>query len=70
MVRLHHQLNGHEFELTPGDGAGQRSLACCSPRGRKESDMNNKNNIGYMANIINKRIPTFSSLIGVFSLKL
>ena len=24
--------------LTPGVGDGQRGLACCSPRGRKESD--------------------------------
>ena len=23
MVRLHHQLNGHEFERTRGDGEGQ-----------------------------------------------
>ena len=23
MVREHHQLNGHEFEQTPGDNAGQ-----------------------------------------------
>ena len=37
MVGWHHQLNGHEFEQTPGDGEGQGSLACCSPRGRKES---------------------------------
>ena len=34
----HHRLNGHEFEQTLGDGEGQRSLACCSPSGRKESD--------------------------------
>ena len=27
--------NGHEFEQPPGDGEGQRSLACCSPRGCK-----------------------------------
>ena len=38
MVRLHHRLNGHEFEQTLGDGEGQGSLACCSPRGHKESD--------------------------------
>ena len=24
---------GHEFEQTPGDSEGQRSLACCSPQG-------------------------------------
>ena len=28
MVRQHHRLNGHEFEQTPGDSGGQRSLAC------------------------------------------
>ena len=26
------------MEQAPGDGEGQRSLACCSPWGRKESD--------------------------------
>ena len=29
----------HEFEQTPGDGEGQRSLACCSPWGQKELDV-------------------------------
>ena len=38
MVGWHHRLNGHEFEQTPGDSEGQGSLACCNPRGRKESD--------------------------------
>ena len=38
MVGWHHQLNGHEFEQTLGDGDGQRSLACCSPWGCRESD--------------------------------
>ena len=33
MVGWHHQLNGHEFEQTLGDGEGQRSLVCCSPGG-------------------------------------
>ena len=32
MVGWHHQLDGHEFEQTPGVGDGHRSLACCSPR--------------------------------------
>ena len=27
MVGWHHQLNGHEFEQTQGDGEGQGSLA-------------------------------------------
>ena len=39
MVGWHHQLNGHEFEQTLGASEGQRSLACCSPRGGKEVDM-------------------------------
>ena len=38
MVGWHHQLNGHEFEQTPGDGDEQESLECCSPWGHKESD--------------------------------
>ena len=32
-------LDGYVFELTPGDSEGQGNLACCSPWGRKESDM-------------------------------
>ena len=35
MVGLHHQLNGHESEQTPGDSEGQRCLASCSPRGHR-----------------------------------
>ena len=38
MVGWHHQLNGHEFEQTPEDSEGRRSLACCSKWGRKELD--------------------------------
>jgi len=37
MVGPHYQLNGHEFEQTPGDSEGQGSLAYCSPGGHKES---------------------------------
>ena len=33
------ELNGHEFEQTPGDSEGKESLVCCSPWGYKESDM-------------------------------
>ena len=39
MIRQHHQFNGHEFEQTQGDSGGQRSLACSSPWGHKESDI-------------------------------
>ena len=38
MVGWHHQLNGHEFEQTPGDSEGQGSLACCAPWGCKVPD--------------------------------
>ena len=38
MVGWHHQLNGHEFEQTPGVGDGQGGLACCGSWGHKESD--------------------------------
>ena len=37
-VGWHHQLNGQEFEQTPGDSKGQGRLACCDSWGRKESD--------------------------------
>ena len=39
MIGWHHRLNGTEFEQAPGAGDGQGSLVCCSPWGRKESDM-------------------------------
>ena len=39
MIGWHHQLDGHEFEQALGVGDRQGSLACCSPRGHKESDM-------------------------------
>ena len=53
VVRLYHQLNGHEFEQTLGDGGGQRSLTGYSPWGHQESDMtlqlkSNSNMIMYM----------------------
>ena len=44
MVGWHHQLNGHEFEQTPGDGEGQESLACCSLWSHKELDMTERLN--------------------------
>ena len=43
MAGWHHRLNGHEFEWTLGVGEGQGGLVCCSPCcspwGRKKSDM-------------------------------
>ena len=36
MAGWHHQLDGREFERTPGVGDGRGGLACCSSWGRKE----------------------------------
>ena len=55
-VRWHHRLNGHEFEQMvknmedvegQGDGEGQGSLVCYSPRGHKESDTAEQLNNAY-----------------------
>ena len=39
MAGWHHQCNGHELGQTSGYGEGHVGLECCSPQGRKESDM-------------------------------
>ena len=47
MVGWHHRLKGHEFEQALGVDDEQGNLVCCSPWGRKESDMTeqlNRNN--------------------------
>ena len=50
MVGWYHRLDGlefvnrHKFEQTHQD-SGQRSLACCSPWGRKDSDTSERGNI-------------------------
>ena len=55
MSGWHHQLNGHNFEQTLGDGEGQGSLVCSSPWGRKESDTmerpNNNSSMSYQPSI-------------------
>ena len=33
-----HSLENLKFEQAPGDGEGQKSLACCSPWGHQELD--------------------------------
>ena len=38
-VGWYHRLNGYEFEQAPEIRDGQGGLACCSPWGRKESDV-------------------------------
>ena len=62
MVRQHHRLNRHEFEQTPGDSEGQRSLAGYSPWGHKELDMTQqlKSNICvYRVNVYIVKVPVF-----------
>ena len=44
MVGWQHQLDGHEFEQALRIGDGQGSLVCCSPWGRKESNMTEQPN--------------------------
>ena len=39
MAGRHHRCNERELGKTPGDGEGQGGLACCSPWGRRGSDM-------------------------------
>ena len=39
MAGWHHQLDGHEFEWTPGVGDEQGGLECCNSWDRKKSDM-------------------------------
>ena len=61
MVGWHHQLHGCEFEQTVGDDEGQGSLACCSPWGRKESDMteqlhNSQNHWDHPCSLIKKAV--------------
>ena len=51
MVGWYHLLNGHEFEQAPGDGEGQGSLVCCSPWGRKESDMTEQLNNSHLSQL-------------------
>ena len=41
-VGWHHRLSGHESGQTAGDSEGQRGLACCRPRGRKELDTDSR----------------------------
>ena len=50
MVGWHHLLTGHEFEQTPGDSEGQRSLACCSPWGQKVRHDLVTEHLGHCAN--------------------
>ena len=74
MVGWHHWLDGHESEQVPGVSDGQESLAFCSPRGGKESDVNELN--WNTCNIINQQsktlthlpTPTYNSCSGIIKM--
>ena len=70
MAGWHHQLNGHEFEWTPGVGDGQWGLVCCSSWGCKESDMTERLNWTEWMNIdiLNKVQILFIFLFVCFSI--
>ena len=52
MVGRYHRLDGYEFEQVLGDGEGEGSLVCYSPRGRKESDMTEQLNNNSIADCV------------------
>ena len=57
MVGWHHRHDGHEFEQAWGVGDGQGRLACCSPRGRKESGMTEQLNSTEFSLVCGPNIP-------------
>ena len=65
----YHQLNGHEFEQTPGDSERQGSLACCSPWGHKESDTTDQLNSNNNTNDDNHRTPWEHKMVMADSIK-
>ena len=60
VVGWHHQLNGHEFEYTPGVGDGQGGLACCSPWGCKYLDMPEQMNNNNLTKLVILLLSHFS----------
>ena len=66
MVGWHYWLNGHDFEQVLRDGEGQGSLAYCTPRVHKKSDMTewlNNNRIIKSYKICNTCVHIFLFLI-------
>ena len=47
MVGWHHRFYGHEFEQASGVDDGQRTLACCSPWGCKQTWLNDWTELKY-----------------------
>ena len=59
MAGWDHQLNGHEFEWTPGVGDGQGGLACCNSCGHKESDTTER--LNWLTDAFNQGFPDGAS---------
>ena len=59
MASLTHE---YEFEQALGNGEGQRSLLCCSPWGRKESDMTERLNSNKMTEQKEAQLKNFRCL--------
>ena len=47
MAGWHYQLNGHEFEQTPGDGEGQGSLAAVHGLSKSQTGLNNQTTMAF-----------------------
>ena len=61
MVEWRHQLNGDEFEKTPGVGDGQGGLACYSPWNHEELDTTELLNWTELSDLTNRHLFTPSS---------
>ena len=68
MVGWHHQINGHEFERTPGDD-GQGCLACCCPWGRKELDMTERSHLLNNYSVLDSEQCLYKKLIRNFCIR-
>ena len=67
MVGLNHQLDGHEYEPSPGIGDGHIRLMLCSPWGLKESDTTRWRN---WTDMVTKRCRCFSFFFSInFNIK-
>ena len=53
-VGWYHQINGHEFEQSPGDSVGQGSLAYYSPLGQHRHDLTTEQEQFIKTSIINR----------------
>ena len=63
MAGWHHQLDGCEFEWTPGDGDGQGGLVCWNSWGHKESDTTEQLNWAELNSSGNCGLSTILTLI-------